>query len=97
VLDRVERSEGSLTTVSFDHVTDETTVVAAKAYLYSVRRKEKIGSYPAICSASSTADLVTTVQFTDDPLRAIGDPLGATAVKGVHPVCHRMRQLPERN
>jgi hypothetical protein len=77
-VDRVERSGGSLTTFY------DTTVVAAKAYLYSVRRKEKIGSYPAIYSASSTADLVTTVQFTDDPLRAIGDPLGATAVKGVH-------------
>jgi hypothetical protein len=74
--------------VSFDNVTMtsfyDSTVAASKAYLYSVRRKEKIGSYPAIYSASSTADLVTTVQFTDDPLRVIGDPLGATAVKGIH-------------
>jgi hypothetical protein len=62
----------------------DTTVVGAKAYLYSVRRKEKIGSYPAIYSAASAADLVTTVQFTDDPLRAIGDPAGATTVAGVH-------------
>jgi hypothetical protein len=87
-VDGVERTGGTLTTVSFDDVTlttfYDTTVVAAKAYLYSVRRKEKIGAYPAIYSASSTADLVTTVQFTDDPLRAIGDPLGATAVKGIH-------------